>query len=77
MDKFLSDTLLDEDRTMLSKKVLIILAFVFGLSPHEIRDLKLNDLYKKSGNLYLRLNQNPDGIAHNKIINFDVFFQFP
>ena len=45
---------LDEDRTMLSKKVLIILAFIFGLSPSEIRDLKLKDLYRKNGKLYIR-----------------------
>ena len=52
-------TALDQDRTLLSKKVLIILSFICGLTPSQIRELKLKDLYKdhNSGNLCLRLKQ--------------------
>ena len=39
-------TALDQDRTQLSKKVLIILSFICGLTPSQIRELKLKDLYK-------------------------------
>ena len=50
---------MDQDRTLLSKKVLIILSFICGLTPSQIRELKLKDLYKdhNSGNLCLRLKQ--------------------
>ena len=59
VEKFLSDKALDQDRTLLSKKVLIILSFICGLTPGQIRELKLKDLYKdhNSGNLCLKLKQ--------------------
>ena len=39
-------TALDQDRTQLSKKVLIILSFICGLTASQIRELKLKNLYK-------------------------------
>ena len=55
IETFLSDES-NENRTNLSKKVLIILSYFHHLTPYEIREIKMSDLIEKDGKIKLRLS---------------------
>ena len=78
VDKFLQND--DHDRTILSKKVFMLLSYVYSLNPNQIRELKIEDLCKKENSLCVKV-RNKDLIfleaEHEKIVNqyYDILYE--
>ena len=78
VDKFLLCE--GQERTKLSKKVFMILSYIYNLNPNQIRDLKIEDLCKKESHLCIKV-KNKDLIfldhEHEKIISqyYDILYE--